>query len=297
MPPPEELTPDHTLTSILKSTWWSPIGRGAYNEATKSNNELTIYGHRGYWVGKAPLDQSDDMSSSARAVRKWNEINPDIPSYLSIFGMIVPYLGNTPASDDQIAAKVVDIYRRTRNIILDACAKNNFLVYKCKVICIDVDVALRRGSTASDSFGTEGDSIENFFVSGSRAGKARTVSVVRTLLYLQKYLAAGDIKDEYINLEFIEKLHVLRLSKIVLTPDIMSRLSEIIRSDSASRLTDRRLIELVTRERPSPLCGRHSCGFFSTGFYQGALVASVAAMILVPIALKCSDMQFKGPSA
>ena len=292
----EELRPDHTLTSIVKSALWTPIGKGSYNEALISDRELTIYGRKGYWVGKTPHDESEMLSASTRAVRKWNELNPEYPAYLSIFGMIVPYLGKTPATDDQIAVKIVDIYRQTRNIILDAGGRNNFLVHEGKVICVDVDVALRRGSLVSDSFRTERDMIEDYLVGCSRAGKPQTVSVIRTLLYLQKHLAPKDIKDEYINLQFIEKLHILRDAKLALTPQIMSGLLDIIRSDIVCIPEDSGLIEFVKRMRPTPLSARHAYGFFSEGFYKGVLIAAVAAMIVVPIALNYTGKQSKGTS-
>lgn len=224
------------LISTFESTSWIPLkeGYGSYNTVFCSECELSIEGYTGFWVYKQPFAQSEQalaaMSTNTRAVKKCKLLNPGLPAYTFGSGWIMPYLGDTPASDQQIAEKLMDIYRRTQNIIVDACGKKNFLVHRGEVICVDMDQALRRGSFASDAFSKGGllddEQYNNYWNKYAlQFGKPQTVAMIKTLLYLEHHLSAHEIRKEYITSGVLQKLNDLRIERYPeITPAIMDRL-------------------------------------------------------------------------
>ncbi len=58
--------------------------------------------------------------------------------------MACPYRGNEPAPDAAIQLAILDIYRKTRELVKDGCGKNNFLMFNGKAYCVDVDL-MRNG--------------------------------------------------------------------------------------------------------------------------------------------------------
>ena len=228
------------LQAIIDSTKWNELGRGAYNNAFVSENILTISGYSGLWVLKKPIADVNKyalrMSEKSRAVRKWNLLNPAFPALESKDGWIVPYLGDVEASDQQITNKLIEIYLRTRIILVDGCSKSNFRFYLGEVICIDVDLSLRRGSIASDQFNLlkSPDSCEKFFEYWLRQGMGQSISIIQTLHYLEEHIADLDIKDSYISLKFLSELNILRIKNVVLSVSMMENLFELIKSDDKS---------------------------------------------------------------
>jgi hypothetical protein len=217
-----------TLQIIIDNTEWTLLGKGSYNVTSVSTQSLTIDGHTGRWVLKTPLTRDHYLSNSARAVRKWNTLNPAYPAFQTKTGWIMPYFGNTPASDQQIASKLIEIYRKTRNIIGDATSWNNFLVSDDEVVCIDMDQAFRRGSCSSEQF----DAVHNtfyteFLASSAKEGFPASVSVIKTLFYLEANLPESDIKDIYLTPYCIEKLHLFRRAKTKIMIDSLDTLLEI----------------------------------------------------------------------
>jgi ankyrin repeat protein len=228
------------LDSIFKSTQWTPIGEGNFNSACISEKELTINGYTGKWVFKQP-SCSSKYNNIDRAIRKWNLHNPDYSVFKFKDGWLVPYFGKTPASDEQIAQKLVEIYQNTGEIIVDACGKNNFLFFQNKVICIDMDLSLRRGSFASEDYFKDSipydvhrDYLAYF---SSKHQKPKTVSVTQTLLYLEQQLPNYD-KHQHITPRLIQWLHEFRLTEASLTQDILDTLLNVAQIDSAQEIKD-----------------------------------------------------------
>ena len=220
------------LEAIIDSTKWAFLGKGQYNKVVISKDILNIEGFSGRWVLKTPRGDFSPLSEAERAIRKWRELNPTYPVFRTRKGWMVPYLGNTPASDEQMAEKIMEIYRRTRNIIADAAAKGlNFVVYNGDVICIDMDHAYRRGSFASNQYLELDEDYNHFLRSCSETGKPTTVSVIKTLYYLEEQLETNLLDNKYLSIKIIDVLHEFRRNKISITIEILDALLEIINLD------------------------------------------------------------------
>lgn len=234
------MTPEE-LKIIIGSTGWSPLGNGTYNEVLVSQKDITIEGYTGKWVFKVP--NGCYISESARAVRKWNKLNPDYPAFKAKTGWVAPYLGNTPASDRQISEKLIDIYRKTREIIADAGARrgNNFLLHQGEVVCIDVDHAFRRNSIATRRLDAANDTNYDGFLSRCAVWLPLTITVIKALFYLEKNLSDNDIQDKYITASIIEKLPVFWHEKKTINVRIMDTLSEITGVDPTGKIRNKHL--------------------------------------------------------
>ena len=150
---------------------------------------------------------------------------------------MAPYLGNTPASDEQIAEKIIDIYRRTRTIVADAAAKGNFVLYNGDVVCIDMDHAFRRGSFASNLYMDIDDIDYKYFLrSCSESGKPITVSVIKTLYYLEEQLDTTMLDNKYLSIKIIDILHEYRRNKLSISIDILDAILDVINLDSDGKL-------------------------------------------------------------
>lgn len=225
------------LQCVISSSEWCFLGSGSYHRVLISSEDLTLGGYTGRWVLKTIIDDNQAISQRDRAVRKWNLHNPDFPAFKITFkskkAWIVPYLGKTPASDEQIANKLIEIYRRTKEIIADAYCSNNFLVHQGKVICIDVDFSLRRGSFASESWLDSPrltDSLLQEYLE-----RPKIISVIQVLLYLQEHLAEDEIKEEYITLNLIQKLHLFCIQNEPINAEMLDFLLEFSKTNDITR--------------------------------------------------------------
>lgn len=239
------------LQALIDNTQWSFLGKGAYNWAYLSETELTIKGYTGRWVYKKASDTTSLLSEKKRAIRKWSLINPSLPAVELSDGWLVPYLGNTAAPDAQMAVKVIEIYRRTRNILVDACAKNNFLIHQDKVVCIDMDCSLRRGSFASDEFMRLDGKLIPPFLEAHNSTKLETARVIRTLLYLEKKCPESQIKAEHITPEVIAKLRSFRLQEKPINAFTLDTLLDLTRFDPRNAIPEDKIIEALTRKKPA----------------------------------------------
>lgn len=218
------------------------LGHGSYNNVTK------IYAPRDKddpfpWKVFKERRHNDILSEANRAVRKWNEFNPIFPAWvvdgdwscqylgrIVLGGWVAPYLGNVPANDEQIALKVVDIYRNTRNIVADACGLMNFLFYEGNAVCIDVDLAckMKRQSFASD------DMFENCFGIGEmgqywkKCGvfKPKTVEIIKTLFFLEDCLNVTQIDNAFLTPEIIGIFNEYRKLNVRILPYNINKLCE-----------------------------------------------------------------------
>lgn len=225
--------PFKNIQDFVDTATWENLGSGSYNAAFKSKQVMTVGQYTGPWVLKKPHKMNSEATSALnhvdRAIRKWNLHNPEYPAHKTTEGWwLVPYLGNTPASDQQISDKIIEIYQQTRHIITDACGRHNFLIYQNKVVCIDVDFSLRRGSIASDNW-LDDASIFTFmdYLDEWSSVKPQTTSTIRALLYLEKYLAPAQIKNEYITPQIMKILHVLYTQNVWLNVGIVEILLKL----------------------------------------------------------------------
>ena len=194
--------------AIFHTTDWLSIGHGGFNNAFVSTIEFNINQVNTRWVLKQCI-RVNDSSHPKRAVRKFKEI-AGFPAYvISENQWISPYLGSIPVSDEMTADALLSIYQCTRNIIVDGCGVGNFLLHDAKAICVDVDYARRRGSVVCDNPDPWNNScMENYLDIYSKPdSKPLSVSVIRTLIWLEKHLLPEQIEDSYLTRKFFNRLY------------------------------------------------------------------------------------------
>jgi|GEM_PF-2719488 len=230
------------LQSILSSESWIPLGKGTYNEALISSQSLNINGYCGRWVLKIPEHKSL-YNSVERAVRKWKIHNPGLPVYSLKESWLVPYLGNIEATDKQIAEKLLDIYQRSGEVIADACGTNNFLMFQNQVVCIDMDLSLRRRSFASEDYLKKVVSTNifetylNTYEFSSPRLKPKAVTYIRTLLYLEDQIPNYAL-HQHVTSKIMAWLNMFRLEREPLSDDVMDMLFDIEKLDSNHKIPD-----------------------------------------------------------
>jgi hypothetical protein len=248
------------IATILEGKTWNLIGRGTYNEVYLAAEELTIAGIKQRWVKKVPKRSDCELSNSARAVRLWNSIHTDprYKAYEAEEGVwVAPFFGTveeesrpkiTEASDKEIYEEVLAIYRATGRIIVDACGIGNVLKYDGRARCVDMDYARRqrRGSVVSDkddNWASEKEITQ--FLNSHRRKKPLTTSLIRTLLHIEKYLAPGEIKEEYLTAEMLAAVRSFRIYGTPLTKDMMDRLLALLTPPSDPTLVTNYMKEVV----------------------------------------------------
>jgi hypothetical protein len=159
------------------SSWVQDILGGNYNDVELWGGRVSFSGGppiQGMWVVKIPIkaesepepiseaktDHVTAPNDPKRFVRLFSEINPDIKvGLLESGGAVMPYLGNKHPTDIEIAAKIVKIYQNTGRIVADGCNQRNFLKYKREekeeIVCIDMDLALKKERTRRTSIVSE----------------------------------------------------------------------------------------------------------------------------------------------
>ncbi|MFA6302901.1 MAG: hypothetical protein WC627_07185 [Legionella sp.] len=186
---------------------WLALGNGNYNKVWKSNFDtpqalVSEEPHQGPWVLKYPITDENPvnnaMNNKDRAIRLWNDINKDLPKAgLHKLGWVAPYLENSrPATDTEIAVKVIEIFIKTRRIVVDAAITGNFLTDNTTgtVHLVDVDLALRRrDSVASINFHKKYKNRYSFFNEGFQRTMPKTLETIKNLFYLEDNLSASDI--------------------------------------------------------------------------------------------------------
>lgn len=232
------------LQAILKASKWNLLGTGTYNKVYLSADPLTIEGYTSRWVLKIQREhQDEDMSTSERALRKWALLNPEFPAWRTHQGWISPYLGDVAASDEQVATKLIDIYRRTRQIIADACKVRNFLFHEGRVICVDVDLALRRGSRLTERFLSGATkNLCGHWEYWAIHGMPKTTVVLRTLFYVQQHCSDHVIKDDYISASMFSKVRLFQQRHLALTVQILDILFEITAQNVDLLLSDEQIL-------------------------------------------------------
>jgi len=146
--------------------------------------------------------------------------------------IIMPFIGSELPTDQQIAAKVLEVYIRTKNIILDACIPGNMLLFQDEIICIDLDFAIQRESLVSKEYLDEPSNMsayEPFWDDYLDKGiNTDSVEMIRTLCYLEAHIAAHEIIDIYLTPEVIHKLNICREKRIHLSRLDIESLVEMI---------------------------------------------------------------------
>lgn len=250
---------DEELSLLLKEETWEPLGEGTFNRVNVSKQSITIGSLNSKWVHKLPIppeedDSEDDsegpLNKPERALRKWKQMNPDLPAYSLGIGWITPFLGKEVASDTEIEVKMIEIYRTTRNIIADAPGKGNFRkTSNGEVVCVDVDHAFRVGSPASDDYYKDNETLSSHgdFYRSWQFRYPLTIQLIRTLRYLELHLSQEQIKNDYIRQEVLSKLSVFQQYSEPVTEQTMAMLLTIATIDPDNEIPniflDRTLID------------------------------------------------------
>lgn len=187
------------------------LGRGNYNQVFLSENEFEIDELSTKWVCKRPFRDPDEkypLNGPQRACRKWKEINPTYPAYLSPNKRLwfMPYLGKRKASDESTAHSIIDIYKRTGNIVADGGLNTNFLKVNNRVVCVDVDLAIRRHSISSELFFNEiisSDQFDRFFAHLSNQDRSKTLNCIKVLFFLEDCLAGHEFDHQLMNFKLL----------------------------------------------------------------------------------------------
>jgi hypothetical protein len=201
---------------------WKYLASGSYHHVFIYNFQLPINNFYGYLVYKK-LHCNHKEAANERNARKWREINPGIPiiELPNNQGLIMPYLGNTLANDAQVADKIIEIYRRTGNIIMDA--PGNFLVFQGQVVCIDMDQSKKRGSFWGD-YDALNDANYINYINKNHKSYNITNNIIKNLLYLEHHLSTVDIPLDYLNQNFIAKLTSFREHDVAITLEALQEL-------------------------------------------------------------------------
>ena len=207
-------------------------------------------GYKGRWVKKTPKEIKAAISDPERAVRIWKEINDSKQYPVSLYNKhswISPYLNsNTSLKDDKvIAAKILDVYRKTGRLILDGFVTDNskfgFPASSEKLdgedkenkslVFVDVDLALRRGSWTTDQFYKVCEQYQLMKVMQDRWDALEnrlpyTIKVIRNLFYIDKNIR--NIDHKYLKFDLIlsisakikNKINLCILNVLLLISDI-----------------------------------------------------------------------------
>lgn len=140
---------------------------------------------------------------------------------------MAPYLGRIHATDEQTAKKVIDTYSELRIIIADAFVQGNFLLYKSRAHCVDMDQFYRRGADCSEILLSNAINTKKYQASCKyhfKAGKKMTVSVIETLFYLERHLDEHEIDSAHVSYVMMSHLNILRKLNLALTKDMIDSL-------------------------------------------------------------------------
>lgn len=139
----------HSKMDIKRCSFWRCLGSGYFNDVyVHKQADAKLLDHSDYegpWVYKKKRHVSDRenyMNTPERNVRIFKEIHPDIATGLFRNGWLAPYFDGDRPTDHELALGILDVYRRTRRIIIDAFS-NNFITVNGRAQCIDVDMALK----------------------------------------------------------------------------------------------------------------------------------------------------------
>lgn len=253
---------DFQTTVVNDECKWILLGSGTYNRVYVSATAHNIEDYTSKWIIKYPIAQNLisetnilRLNHPARAVRKWNSINPDYPAWVIGECWIAPYLGHQrydDIEDEIIGNKIIEIYQKTGNIITDGCGSGNFIRFNGKIICVDVDLALQQDSDDStyafqDIISDE--SFRDYLHYYANRNKPYTVSVIRTLLYLDRELYDVPVQDKelYFTPKVIAKLHVFREQRQPITRSVIEILWRITRIDPDNQVANKDITPAIVK--------------------------------------------------
>lgn len=196
---------------LSRTVKWSKLGEGNYNKVLLTEAVFEIDGQTTKWVCKEPIIHSDEqypLNDPVRACRKWHDINPTYPAYPSPNQHLwfMPYMGCMSASDESTAHAIIDIYQRTGNIVADGGLISNFKRVGADVVCVDVDLALRRNSISSELYFNEflsSEKFDKFFMSLKAQKRPKTLICIKVLFFLEDCLSGQEFDHQLMSFELL----------------------------------------------------------------------------------------------
>lgn len=160
--------------------------------------------------------------------------------------LIMPYVGRHIPPDRLREEYVLDIYRQTRNIIIDACIPGNLIMYEDEIVCVDFDCATSRDSETSIRFlkhlKTENE--PHLFLNRNiqRDCNPLTAEMCLNLLYLENHLPAEQIHNQFLTKPIMQVIQHFRKMKFNLREGHLEKIKLI-----TDNMTDfPRYLEMIT---------------------------------------------------
>lgn len=181
------------------------LGAGSYNIAYKSVDQP-------YEVYKQLFSKKEETDLPERAVDVWNKINPMLEAKLSEDGKgwIAPFVSGVDATSAEVSNALVDIYKDTGRIVVDAYVKGNFKkMSDGTIVCVDIGAALQLETRLERAAEQSKASLGFWDIRGMKAiydegfeklpkSHLQTVNMTKALLYLKLH------RPDEQNLEYLK---------------------------------------------------------------------------------------------
>lgn len=277
----------------LESAGWQVLGRGSYNLALiyhRCDLELVEgSSYRGPWVLKIPITINEEQDGALvfnaldltknsnhtdhpeRAVRIMREVYPDLPCGFLGLGWVMPFISGGDAFNDDrdTAEETLRIYRVHGRLGLDFCGKDNakwdfgldWSAVHERIRIIDLGLARRRGSIASDLYWNDKKSSFTDYWGQYRKAKPKTVAVIEALNYLEDCMPEVDHRNKaYLQMTIMPMLIHAKGNKVKITEDLLKALVSLSQAKLFIRPASRNdfLKKIDLHRALSHLC-RHGC--------------------------------------
>ncbi len=201
---------------------WQELGHGTYNQVFKSSIPLKLLAdseYSGFWVKKIPQADESNLNSPARAERIYKLINPDLPTAVlkdddGNAYWVSPFLEGEAPNDTEARACLLNIYRETRRTIFDGCGRGNLIKSQGKVVCVDVDVAIKTSTPHSPRSAAYVKRLPLFFEAkwwhDHKQKLPKTCELIETLYFLDQNVPAKTVSQRHITDEVMGSLYKVK---------------------------------------------------------------------------------------
>lgn len=188
---------------------WFYLAKGNYNLAYVNRDKTQVF--------KLQIHPKDFADAPSRLVRIWNEVNEVVgqaeeKTIGKHKGWVAPFIDGKKASDEERSGFVLELYKKTGRILLDATSGENVLKTKDnQLVCIDLGMALlldqqdealpaykktRRYSMDSHKLWTPKDiATYHYYYKRAYMFGPKTIKVVKALLIIQAFMPEREQLD------------------------------------------------------------------------------------------------------
>jgi hypothetical protein len=230
---------------------WKYYASGEYNNVYVSQDKTLVF--------KRPK-HNDGTDLQERAVRLWNEINPDMRAYIEDEGWVCPFIKGDDATDEEASEELVNIYNKTGRILLDAVVPGNIIkTPDDRLVCVDIGLALQLHEKTKAQLGdiclTRAESRVSLelwkathlqwrdFLNDIGPDRIKTADMTRALLFIQAH--RPDIYDASFLLnkpDLVTQLSQAYIAEVYVTIDDESSLANKVVSFAMNSLQEERSI-------------------------------------------------------